>query len=165
MEADEVVLPVVRPCPRTGVDIREDTDIDVLNGLDANVRDLEIHGDKVVDAVGCPLVALLSHEEMERIVVGPDVGDIRLVVRVPTAEHLVGYRRVILVDLTVAVIVAAVEPVFIDLAVMVVVRVGVREPVPTRRSLVRPVHDVDGIVSRSELGLVLRSRDSRDPVL
>ena len=74
-------------------------------------------------------------------------------------EHLLRYRRVVLVDQTVAVVVLAVQHILIDRSVPVVVRPG-REPGPVamRDPLVRGIDRVDGVQRRTELRLVCSGR-------
>jgi len=150
---------VVRGISVAHVAVDEHADVDVFENTVARIGNRIVDPHEVVEVRVAPLKALLANEQVHRFVLGIDLDGLGLVVGVPAAQHLLRYGGEVLVDESVAVVVSAVEPLFVDRAVAVVVGVGVGQPVAAQVTLAGIVDDVDGIDGRPELELVGRRRN------
>ena len=69
------------------VAVDKHAEIDVFQNVVARVRNEVLDADKIIEARRCPLVALLSDRDMERIVLGVDLLARAVIVGVLAGEH------------------------------------------------------------------------------
>ncbi len=120
-ERRDIIHPVLLAEPGTRVAVREESDIYILYYVFAVVQYLVFEPHEVVELLLLPLVALLPHEETERGMFGIDLQRVGLIIGEPAREHLLADSGEVLVDEPVAVVVAAVQPILVRHAVLVVV--------------------------------------------
>ncbi len=148
-----VVVIVIRNIAMSDVTVREHTQVHVRECVRSVVGDPVGEPDEVVIVLVAELIALLAHRQVHRNVRRIDGGHRRVVVAKAAHEHLIRDGSKVFIAAPVEVVVEAVQRIFVDHAVPIIVGAGGRNAVASHGGKRRPVDDVARVRRRTKLGL------------